>query len=202
MNAYEKARREFDRDRGNVAVKALRANRMEALLLEDKEEARQYLVNAIDREKTVAFGDSLTLREVGIFQALEERGQKVVNPFRIPGQDDIEAMYEVFNCYYYLTGSNAVTLDGKILCVDAIGNRVAPMFFGPKEVFIVAGVNKLVDNLEDGRRRIKEFAAPVNARRLGKGTPCTTLPKCADCSHETRICNVEVILHKNPALPK
>lgn len=202
MNAYEKARKEFERDRGENAVKALQANRIEALLVEDEKEACRYLVKYIDEQKTVAFGDSQTLREIGILQALEEKGQKVINPFKIPGQDNIGLMYEAFNCHYYLTGSNAVTMDGKILCVDSIGNRVAPMFFGPKEVFIVAGINKLVENLEDGRRRIKEYAAPVNARRLGKSTPCTRLSKCADCSNEDRICNVEVILHKKPRFTK
>lgn len=137
MNAYEKARKEFERDRGENAVKALQANRIEALLVEDEKEACRYLVKYIDEQKTVAFGDSQTLREIGILQALEEKGQKVINPFKIPGQDNIGLMYEAFNCHYYLTGSNAVTMDGKILCVDSIGNRVAPMFFGPKEVFIV-----------------------------------------------------------------
>ncbi|NLT94671.1 MAG: LUD domain-containing protein [Clostridia bacterium] len=202
MDAYLKARKELDRDRGKQAVKALQANRMEALLAEDQEEACRYLLQAINPQKTVALGDSLTLKEMGIIKRLEERGQRVVNPFAVPGQDNIELMYEAFNCYYYLTGSNAVTLDGKILCVDSIGNRVAPMFFGPKEVFIVAGVNKLVENLEEGRKRIKEYAAPVNARRLGKNTPCITLPKCTDCSSEDRICNVEVILHKKPRFTK
>lgn len=193
----EKIRKDYTRGRAAIAVDALRANRMESYCFEDCEELCAFLLTRIEKEKKVGFGNSLSIEQTGIKQLLAERGQPTIDPFA-GGEINAALMRNVFEAHYYLTGVNAVTLDGKLLSVDSTGNRVAPMIFGPPEVLVIAGVNKLVRDLEEGRCRIKEIAAPLNARRLQKGTPCTVKAGCINCASETRICNAEVILHKKP----
>jgi hypothetical protein len=98
-----------------------------------------------------------------------------------------------------MTSANAITLDGQIVNVDSLGNRVAAMIFGPKKVIIVAGINKIVRNVADGQERIKMIAAPLNVKRIGHRNPCIQTGQCMDCQLPTRICNITTIMHKKPA---
>ena len=101
-------------------------------------------------------------------------------------------------CDVFICGTNALTLDGKLVNVDGVGNRVAAMTFGPKQVIIVAGVNKIVRNVDEAERRIELLAAPLNNKRLNRPNPCTVAGICVDCQGPTRICNVTTILRKRP----
>lgn len=98
-----------------------------------------------------------------------------------------------FDADTFLTGTNAITLDGKLFNIDGNGSRIAPMLYGPRQVIVVAGVNKLVDTVEDANRA-RQIAAPLDAKRLRKDTPCTKLNICIDCRHEQRICNDFVLI--------
>ena len=100
----------------------------------------------------------------------------------------------------FLTGSNAVTMDGRLVNTDGSGNRVAAMIFGPGKVIVVAGVNKIVRDVEEAEERIRKTAAPINNRRLNLPNPCVKTGECMDCQGPTRICNVTTILHKRPKL--
>jgi hypothetical protein len=91
---------------------------------------------------------------------------------------------------YYITSSNAVTKDGKLVNMDGFGNRVAAISCGPKQVLIVVGTNKIVNDVDEGIERIKEIAAPLNAKRLNKNTPCVESGICEDCDSPERICRV------------
>jgi hypothetical protein len=99
----------------------------------------------------------------------------------------------------FVASTNALTEDGKLLNVDATGNRVAAMFFGPKKVIIVAGVNKIVKDIDAAEKRVREWAAPQNAKRLNRKTPCAETGVCADCRSPQRICNIYVTLAKRPS---
>jgi hypothetical protein len=99
----------------------------------------------------------------------------------------------------YLTSTNALTLDGKLVNMDGAGNRVASMIFGHKRVYVIVGKNKICKDYEEASKRIKNVAAPKNAKRLNTNTPCRFTGSCNDCSSPDRLCNVEVILHRNPA---
>jgi hypothetical protein len=102
-------------------------------------------------------------------------------------------------CDLFLTGSNAVTLSGALVNIDGNGNRGAAMFFGPREVIVVVGRNKLVDgSVQDAVERIKQYASPANARRLDLATPCATTGFCSDCNSPQRICRVTTIIEKRP----
>jgi hypothetical protein len=97
----------------------------------------------------------------------------------------------------YLTGTNAVTEEGTLVNLDMYGNRVAAITFGPKYVVVFAGRNKIVSDLSDAMFRIKNYAAPVNAMRLDKKTPCVQSSYCEDCKSDNRICNIWTINEKS-----
>jgi hypothetical protein len=96
----------------------------------------------------------------------------------------------------FLTGTNAVTESGRLVNLDMIGNRVGAMHFGPRQVIVLAGRNKIVAGVDEAMRRIKTYAAPVNAMRLDKKTPCVKTSYCQDCNSPDRICNVWTITEK------
>ena len=98
----------------------------------------------------------------------------------------------------FLTGTNALTEDGRLVNIDGIGNRVSAMAFGPETVFVVAGINKIVPDLDSALDRIKNVVSPLNARRLNLDLPCARLGRCTDCNHDLRICNVVTIIEGKP----
>jgi len=110
-----------------------------------------------------------------------------------------ELIRKSFSSDFFLASTNAITEDGKLFNVDATGNRVGAMFIGPKKTIIVAGVNKIVKDLAAAEKRVREWVAPQNAKRLGKKTPCVETGVCGDCSSPDRICNIYVTLAKKPA---
>jgi hypothetical protein len=95
-----------------------------------------------------------------------------------------------------VAGSNAITEDGKIVNIDGLGNRLAAFCFGPEKVIIVAGRNKIVKDVAAAIERVKNVAAPMNARRFGAATPCAKTDKCSDCDSPERICNLTLIIEK------
>jgi len=103
------------------------------------------------------------------------------------------------NSDVYLTGTNALTIDGKLVNEDATGNRVASMIFGPRQVIVIAGINKIVKDVDSALERIEMHAAPMNSRRLKYPNPCAETGFCSDCSGERRICNIVTIMRKKPA---
>jgi hypothetical protein len=113
-------------------------------------------------------------------------------------EERIELNRKALLAKVFLSSTNAVTEDGKLFNVDATGNRVGAMFIGPEKVIIVCGVNKIVKDIEAAEKRVKEWTAPQNAKRLNKKTPCTETGVCADCSSPDRICNIYVTLAKKP----
>jgi L-lactate utilization protein LutB len=111
--------------------------------------------------------------------------------------EDIEEIYKkTFFADTFFVSSNAITEDGTLYNVDGRGNRVAAMTYGPRKVIVIAGVNKIVKDLDDAIRRVEETAAPANTRRLDLSTPCKTLGYCTDCQSDDRICNKYSVLKK------
>ncbi len=154
-----------------------------------------YLLNDIKDFESISIGGSITIEEIDIYNKLLDKGNNVIWHWR---DNDKDTLISAMNTDIYLTSSNAITEDGKIVNMDGTGNRVSSMIFGHKRVYIIVGKNKLVENYEMARERIKNIAGPLNAKRLNRKTPCTITGKCSDCSSEERICKVETIIHKNP----
>jgi hypothetical protein len=181
-------------------VKALEKRDFHARYSENIDEANKYLLETIPSEATVGVGGSVTIRELGIIEKLEKRGNTVVHHWKkgIPKEMNRELRQREGRSDYYLTSANAITKDGDIINIDGIGNRVAHMIYGPNNVIIVAGYNKIVGDVELGIKRSKEIAAVMNAKRVGVKTPCATTGNCIDCNAPSRICRVTTIIQYRP----
>jgi L-lactate utilization protein LutB len=182
-------------------IKALKKNNFEAVFVADSKTALEEVMNLIPDGITVGVGGSVTLTQVGILKALEKKKIHLIWPNQQAKDMDerMELIRKSFSSDIFLSGTNAVTEDGKLFNVDATGNRVGAMFVGPKKTIIVTGVNKIVKDLEAAEKRVKEWIAPQNAKRLGRKTPCVETGVCGDCSSPDRICNIYVTLAKRPA---
>ena len=180
--------------------KALEGNGFESLFVPDAKSAVKAILDMIPDGATVGIGGSVTLTQIGFFKAVKGRGVDLINPFAkgVSLEERGELNRRIFSCDYFLCSTNAITEEGQLYNVDATGNRVAAMFFGPKKSIVVCGINKIVKDMEEARRRVWNFAAPTNANRLGRKTPCTKTGVCADCNSPERICNISVELLKKP----
>ena len=161
-----------------------------------KEEAASIVLGMIPKGASVGFGGSVTIREMGLYEAL----QAADHPVYWHWQNDVpkpEVFQKAASSDVYLTSSNAITVDGCLVNIDGTGNRVGAMIAGPKQVIVVAGANKLVDgNTAQAIARIKTVACPQNARRLGLQTPCATLDRCDAANCEKGMCNVTSIIER------
>lgn len=183
-------------ERINKAILNLNRNNMAGYFVENKEELLQLIDSLIIKGEKVGCGDSATLEETGVFEFIR-RGNFIFYDKHQIGltPEEKRAIYlKNFDTDTFLTGTNAVTLDGKLFNIDGNGSRVAPMLYGPKQVIVIVGINKLMDTVEDAIKRTRQIAAPLDAKRLNKDTPCTKLGKCIDCKHEQRICNDFVLI--------
>jgi L-lactate utilization protein LutB len=182
-------------------INALKKNNFEAVFVPDSKTALEEVMKLIPDGITVGVGGSVTLTQVGILKALEKKKIDLIWPNQQAKDMDerMELIRKSFSSDIFLSGANAVTEDGKLFNVDATGNRVGAMFIGPKKTVIVTGVNKIVKDLVAAEKRVKEWVAPQNAKRLGRKTPCVETGVCGDCSSPDRICNIYVTLAKRPA---
>jgi L-lactate utilization protein LutC len=162
---------------------------------ESLKEVKLSLLKIIDEGCTVGIGHSATLQKMNIVSALIERGTVVYDKELAKTKDEVKMLKKkALITDWYITGSNAVTLDGKIINVDHSGNRVAAITFGPDKVIVVVGKNKIVENAEEGIKRVKNIACPLNAKRAGYNPPCVELNRCVDCTSKERVCNVLSII--------
>lgn len=170
-----------------------RANGFEANYFETKEDAAKYLNENIDNT-TVGFGGSMTLSEMGILKMLESHNE-VVNHWAVPeGMTVEQVLKKAMNTKVYLTSANGASENGELVNIDGTGNRVAGTLYGHEKVYFVVGINKFEENLEKAIYRARNIASPLNAKRLGKKTPCAVKgDKCYDCNSPERICRGIVI---------
>jgi hypothetical protein len=154
-------------------LKSLRTNRFNRVdFVEDADTANGLILDMIPIDATVGIGGSVTVMQIGLIHKLKKRGTMVVD-YAEPSKllfDDL--LRQTLRNDFLLTSSNAVTLDGELVNIDGIGNRVAGMIFGPKKVILVIGMNKVVRNVEEAVYRIRNFIAPYHAMTKGKKTPC------------------------------
>jgi len=182
-------------------IKRLSENNIAAVYVDTRRAALETVMAMIPERSVVGFGDSLTLRQIGVVDALEDGDYTFLNPWK-PGinvEENVRLKRRALTSDVFVTGTNALTLDGKIVNVDGHGNRVAAMLFGPDKVIIVVGVNKIVENLEEALRKIKEKTAPLNVKRhpnFDPMPPCGDTGICSDCSSPWRICNKTVIIER------
>jgi len=183
--------------------KALEANNFEVFVANNINEAKNIVLEKIipkTAAKSVSWGGSLTFIATKLYDALKKSSDlKVLDTFdkNLPPEESLERRRQSLLVDLFITGSNAVTETGQLVNLDMFGNRVAAITFGPKNVVILLGRNKIVPDLDVAMFRIKNYAAPVNAMRLDKKTPCVKTSYCEECKSPDRICNTWTITEKS-----
>jgi L-lactate utilization protein LutB len=175
---------------GPKVVKALRSRGFEAWYVEEAEEGTEKFFSLIPKTDTVSWGGAMTAQNLGLMDKLYERGYKVIDRDKAPSPGErTERMRQALLCDTFVAGTNALSEDGQLVNIDGFGNRVAAMAFGPKQVVIVAGMNKVARTLEDAVVRARTIAAPINIQRFpGKKTPCAETGACGNCLSADSIC--------------
>lgn len=154
------------------------------------DEAKQHILKVIPIDCSIGIGHSATLQKMNLTNSLISRGNIVYDKELGETREECIALKKkALTTDWYITGSNAISVDGRIVNVDHSGNRAAAIIFGPDKVIIVAGINKIVDTLDDAVKRVKNVASPLNAKRAGFNPPCVSLNKCVDCVSKERVCN-------------
>ncbi len=181
--------------------RALENHGFEVFIASTRKDAVQKVLGLISSDTKVGVGGSVTIRELGLIEVLAKRGNSVVHHWLpdVAIKDWLPFMMEAHNSDLFLCSSNAVTEDGKLVNIDSTGNRVASMIFGPGRVIVVAGRNKIVRDTDEGLKRLKEVAGPLNAKRHDLvELPCVKTGVCADCESPKRICRVVTIMERAP----
>lgn len=179
-----------------TAMKNLKMNRIPSILLESSSALQAYLDAQIPDGTIVGVGDSMTLEELAVYDYLRRRQIRFLDKYQENlSKEQKRSLYlRNFDADYFLSGVNAISATGKIYNLDGNGSRVAPMIYGPKKVILLCGTNKITETDEDAIDRIRRIAAPLDAKRLGKKTPCRVTGVCQDCKSPEKICNYWTII--------
>jgi hypothetical protein len=191
----EKERRLRASKLGPQVVKALQSRHFDAYYFDEPDAALEKIWTLIPQTATVSWGGSLTFDDVGgLTRRARERGYAVIDRDSAQSPEERSRLqHEALNCDTFLMGANAISEDGQLVNIDGIGNRVAAMTYGPRQVIVIAGMNKVVKTLDDAYRRARTVAAPLNAQRFGSlQTPCALTGSCADCKSAESLCTYVV----------
>ena len=198
MTEYQK---KYYRKRGAILVKNLQNRHFEAYYCDNREEALQKALSLIPEGASVGWGGALSAKQIGLMDAVNAGPYRAIDRDKCATQEEWkQAMLDCLLVDVFLTGANALSLDGQMVNIDGGGNRVAAIVYGPGSVIVIAGMNKVVDSLEDAVRRARTVAAPMNKQRFPAQTPCEVTGTCGDCKAEGCICNqILVTRHCRPA---
>ena len=187
-------KKDYYKKLSDTIIKGFTKRHIEGHYCESIEEARELAMSLVPSGSSAAFGGSVTLDETGVLDAL--RARQDVNLYDRSKATSPEETKKIFHdslsCDYYFMSSNAITQDGELINIDGTGNRVAALIYGPENVIILAGMNKIVKNVEEGIHHSRDVAASQNCLRLNKNTPCSVNGVCGNCLAET-ICDQIVI---------
>lgn len=183
---------------GDTMIKNFKKRNIEAFYCETSKDAVALAMELMKAGGSVGMGGAETVKEIGLLDALKNANHLNFidrNIAKTP-EEKKEIFYKTMQCDYFLMSSNAITVDGELINIDGNGNRVACLIHGPEQVIVIAGMNKVVDDVNSGIERVGIHAAPPNASRLGTRTPCATLGHCGDChSEDCMCCQIVVTRH-------
>ena len=175
-------------------IKHLNKRHMAGSYCKTKEEATQLALSMMPEGSSIAWGGSMSIMEAGLVDALYTQNAYTLHDRAkaLPEEMD-EVIRKSFSSDFYLMSSNAITLDGQLVNIDGLGNRVSDLIFGPTKVIMLVGMNKVASNVDDALNRVHNIATPQNTIRLNKNTPCAATGVCADCLCPDCICMQTVI---------
>lgn len=170
-------------------IKNLKSRQMEGHYVQTKEEALALALELIPEGSSISWGGSMSIKAIGLPEALHKGNYKVLDrDLCATPEEKAEMMHQALNCDYFLASCNAISEDGILVNIDGNANRVAAFAFGPKNVLLIVGMNKVVKSEEDAMSRARNEAAPINAQRFGLDTPCSKNGMCYDCKSPDCIC--------------
>ena len=185
----------------NVAktiITNLNKRQIEGYYCQDKVAALNKVLELMPKGSSIGWGGSMTLIETGVIDRIQNENYKVINRDWATNLEEQRQLYGEICCAdFFLMSTNAITLEGELINIDGRGNRVAFLCFGPQNVLILAGMNKVVTDVESGIKRARDIAAPPNAIRLNRKTPCAVTGKCEDCYAFECMCGQFVITRRS-----
>lgn len=195
MNDMDENLKTVMKERAKKVISALEKNNMKGYLVDTPEEAKEIIKELIKDDKLIVSGGTMTLKETGIQDFLNENYSGIyIDREKLPPEEVPDLYRKAFSADTFFASTNAVTEYGELYNVDGTGNRVSAMIFGPKQVIVIAGLNKIVTDLHAAVDRLETVASPANCVRLNRNTPCAKTGRCAHCLSPDRICNDYVIM--------
>ena len=179
-------------------IKNLEKRNMEGYFFETGAECVKAITDLIEEDSQISWGGSESIKECGLLDALKKGNYTLIDRLTAKSPEESRELYvKAALSDYYLMSTNAITMVGELINIDGNGNRVACLIHGPKHIIIVAGMNKVVSDVEAGYARVRDIATPANTKRLNKNTPCFHTGRCGDCLSPECICNQVVITRRS-----
>lgn len=183
----------------HTIIKNLEKRRMEACYCATVEEAQKKAFSYLTEGCTVSFGGSMTLEDTGMLTALRHNPDiHLIDRATATSPEETKKLFhDALLADFYFMSTNAITVEGELVNIDGNGNRVAALIYGPENVIVMAGMNKVTANVEEALSRVHNTATPMNCKRLNKNTPCTATGVCSDCLSPDCICNQVVVTRRS-----
>ncbi len=180
----------FYKNQAETIIKKLQARKMEGFYAPTGEDACRKVMELIgDMPKSVAYGGSVTIDGLGLKEKVVDAGHNLIVRENYKTEEEVkELKAKISNADTFLMSTNAITLDGELVNIDGRGNRLAYLIYGPEQVIVVAGMNKVVANVAEGFSRARNTASAANTVRLNRKTPCAATGKCGNCFEHTICC--------------
>lgn len=185
----------------NTIIKNMEKKNLEGYYCATAAEAVEKALSLMEEGSSITWGGSETIKECGLMDAIHEKNYVLIDRAEAKTPEESRKLYaKQVMADYFLMSSNAVTIGGELVNIDGHSNRVACLCCGPKNVIVIVSMNKVCPDIESGLKRVRNFAAPPNAVRLNKNTPCAKTGKCADCYSPDCICS-EIVITRRSSIP-
>jgi len=182
----------------NTIIKNFEKRQIEGYYCTDSTSAVKKALELMPKGSSISWGGSMTLIETGLMDSIKKSDYKIIDRDKAKTLEEQRKIYgEICLSDYFLMSTNAITIDGELINIDGRGNRVAFLCYGPQNVIILAGMNKIVSDVESGFKKVRDIASPPNTVRLNKKTPCAITGKCEDCYSPDCICGQFVITRRS-----
>ena len=184
----------------NTMIKNMAKKNLEGYYCATSAEAVEKALSLMPEGASVTWGGSMTLTECGLMDALRTANYEIIDRDTAKTPEEARVMYsKQVMADYFLMSTNAITIDGELVNIDGRSNRVSCLCWGPQNVIIIAGMNKVAPDVESAIKRVRNMVAPANCVRLNKNTPCAQTGKCGDCYSQESICSQVLITRRSSA---
>ena len=186
-------KKEYYRKQAEVIINNMKKRKFDAYYVDNMDEAKEKIVELLGENKTIGYGGSMTLENSNMYDFLKSKGHKIINRNEYKTKEEIKELKKLLiTCDAFFLSSNAITMDGELVNIDGNSSRVSFLTYGPDNVYVVVGMNKVTVDLETALKRARNVAAPINAIRLNRDTPCSKCGECRDCYENTICCNTVI----------